>query len=369
MEGNRHTQTGGSLGGGGGAREESAPGKHHGLEDDDAPQDAYEGIDVDQARRLAALFCVVGPVTSVFALAVWPPMAIGGAVGWLAATALVAATLALGAWAYRQRDFNRLLLVPYAGLLVIAAGVWLTGGHGSPYAELYVLSVVYVAGIYSRQRIAAFFAVLALALAAPLVYDGWDMHAAQVMSVSLVFLLGLALLVMMLARSLRRQRISLQRLAGCDELTGLGNRRALEETLDREINRAGRTGSPLTIAIVDIDGFKGVNDQFGHLAGDQCLRGVASALAGETRRSDLCFRWGGDEFVMLLPDTPKSGGEVLQGRLGAAIERSAVVPDGRQLTVTCGFAQFSEGVNVDALIGAADDDLRKAKQVAAARAR
>src|SRR5204862_6949646 len=90
-------------------------------------------------------------------------------------------------------------------------------------------------------------------------------------------------------------------LARVDPLTGLGNRRAFEESMATEIARSRRHESPLSLLICDLDQFKKINDAYGHLAGDNCLRQVADALRNELRGADVCFRWGGDEFVVVLP--------------------------------------------------------------------
>ena len=95
-----------------------------------------------------------------------------------------------------------------------------------------------------------------------------------------------------------------------DPLTGLYNRRFLGEALAREIERAKRYGHPLTLVMVDVDDFKAVNDRYGHVVGDTALRRVAEALLGNVRAGDLVFRYGGEEFVVLLPETENGGGPV-----------------------------------------------------------
>ena len=107
-----------------------------------------------------------------------------------------------------------------------------------------------------------------------------------------------AVLYAVVARSLAE----LQDQALTDPLTGLGNRRALDRDFEAESARAARTGRPLTVMVIDVDGRKQLNDSRGHSAGDEALRKVASALRGLTRRSDRAYRIGGDEFVALLAD-------------------------------------------------------------------
>ncbi|WP_130483242.1 sensor domain-containing diguanylate cyclase [Sphaerotilus mobilis] len=98
-------------------------------------------------------------------------------------------------------------------------------------------------------------------------------------------------------------QFKLEELAANDTLTGLSNRRHGEAFLDSQLALCARVGMPLGLCLVDIDHFKVVNDLHGHLLGDRVLRAVAQAMAGELRRSDLAYRWGGDEFVVVCPDT------------------------------------------------------------------
>jgi two-component system chemotaxis response regulator CheY len=104
-------------------------------------------------------------------------------------------------------------------------------------------------------------------------------------------------------------------------LTGLPNRRWLLERLGRELDRQHRNTAPLTVAYIDLDGFKGVNDLHGHAEGDRCLSLVAEALKLALRPGDVVARMGGDEFVVLLPSTAQAAANLVLGRLRAAIER------------------------------------------------
>jgi len=107
--------------------------------------------------------------------------------------------------------------------------------------------------------------------------------------------------------------------ASRDPLTGLNNRRAFGEHLEREISRARRENQSLGLMVLDIDWFKRINDEIGHLAGDQVLVEVAAALKQNIRRSDMLFRFAGDEFVLLLPNISERGLEVLRTRLQDAV--------------------------------------------------
>jgi diguanylate cyclase (GGDEF)-like protein len=147
-------------------------------------------------------------------------------------------------------------------------------------------------------------------------------------------------------------------LAMRDQLTGLYNRRAFEERLDEERARVARTGEPLALLVIDLDGLKGINDAGGHLAGDEALRLAAEALRSSIRLSDLPCRPGGDEFAVILP------GAGLDAALGVA-ERAR-----RRLNeLSGGRFRFSGGAAVDAGIGIPTDELYRTADDAAYRAK
>ena len=156
-----------------------------------------------------------------------------------------------------------------------------------------------------------------------------------------------------------------ERQALVDGLTGIANRRACEDALSHEIARAGRLNTPLTLVVADLDGFKAVNDRHGHAVGDDVLREFAAVLRGTLRESDLAGRWGGEEFVLLLPGTEAEGGVQLAERVRSALaERSFAGRDGAVLQVTCSFgvAQHRPGVGERELFAQADRALYQAKR-------
>jgi diguanylate cyclase len=110
----------------------------------------------------------------------------------------------------------------------------------------------------------------------------------------------------------------LARRSPTDSLTGLGNRRGWDEQLSRELARARRSGEPLSIAVLDLDGFQAFNDSHGHQAGDRLLVAVAAAWGSELREVDMLCRWGGDEFAALLPNCPRDKADAVIARLAAA---------------------------------------------------
>ena len=143
-----------------------------------------------------------------------------------------------------------------------------------------------------------------------------------------------------LARTLlefKRYLDSCQEAAFTDHLTGLANRRRFERQLDREVARTERYGHPFCLLLIDIDNFKGVNDTYGHDAGDEALRMVANVIQSGTRGIDTGARIGGDEFAVILPETNLARGLEVAERLRAAIAALSIDPAGR-ITASLGVA-------------------------------
>ncbi len=147
-----------------------------------------------------------------------------------------------------------------------------------------------------------------------------------------------------------------------DELTGLANRRHGAHELERAVSLATRHGHLLALARGDVDHFKAINDTHGHQAGDRVLAEVARRLAGAVRGGDELARWGGDEFVVILPDTDREGALRAAERLRAAVAAAPVVVNGGAVAVTIsvGWAHWS-GDTPDDLLARADRSLYQAK--------
>ncbi|WP_438872361.1 diguanylate cyclase [Paractinoplanes maris] len=156
-----------------------------------------------------------------------------------------------------------------------------------------------------------------------------------------------------------------QRLSLTDPLTGLWNYRYLRESLRREVERASRFGRMLAVLVLDLDHFKDVNDTYGHAAGDAVLGEFARRIRIGLREVDVAFRQGGEEFVVLLPETDAYGGAIVAERLGAAVRDRPVVVEGTQIpiSVSIGVAVFPEhGENSPQVLAAADRALYAAKR-------
>ena len=166
----------------------------------------------------------------------------------------------------------------------------------------------------------------------------------------------------------RRLERQLRHHAERDELTGLANRRVFATELGRQLARERRYGGESSLLMIDLDGFKDVNDTLGHAAGDLVLQAVSYLLVERVRDTDLAARLGGDEFAVLLPETPREGAEVLAIDIVQAVrELSVDIGDGRRAGVTAsvGIAssgELSDDVDEDALLGAADVAMYEAKR-------
>ena len=160
----------------------------------------------------------------------------------------------------------------------------------------------------------------------------------------------------------KRLEAELRRLSNTDGLTSLFNRRHLDESLERELDRARRYHLPLSVLMFDIDHFKKFNDTHGHDQGDRVLQAVATTMRGALRNQDYPCRYGGEEFVAILPNTSKAGAYSLAERLRRDIER--LVVDGLRVTISIGVSEFPD-LDVEdqaALINAADEAMYEAKR-------
>ncbi|MCA9580404.1 MAG: diguanylate cyclase [Myxococcales bacterium] len=152
-----------------------------------------------------------------------------------------------------------------------------------------------------------------------------------------------------------------ERLAATDSLTSLPNRGRCNEALQNEVERARRYGVPFCVALIDIDRFKSINDEFGHAAGDDALRDAASILRNQARNTDFVGRWGGEEFIAIMPGTRIGGAKVAADRLRGALEKGAQRPDGQSITISVGVAQFDGAESAEVLIDRVDRALYAAK--------
>jgi len=154
--------------------------------------------------------------------------------------------------------------------------------------------------------------------------------------------------------------VAYQRLAVTDALTGLANRRGIDQHMRREVARVLRHGYRLSFVLLDIDHFKKVNDQFGHGVGDEVLRRVSESISRTLRASDMAARWGGEEFLVVLTDTGLEGAGMCAERIRSAVEALSV-PRVSHVTISAGVAELNPGEDLSVALLRADEMLYKAK--------
>jgi diguanylate cyclase (GGDEF)-like protein len=325
--------------------------------------DPYAGADMGPALRMCVPAWLITALVAVVSLVLSPPSRLGS-LGWAIACATILGFVLAAVWVRRRgqrTSFNELLVQSYLAVGQIALLQWLTAGSSSPLGSVLLLWAVYTACIHPPRRTLPYLGFVALAALAPFTYEGWDSLAGGRLGVQLVLWFALGMFATHWTDDVRSKRLRMQQegdaarlSARTDPLTGLDNRLALTEMLGVELQRARIGRQPLSVVVVDLNGFKEINDRFGHLNGDECLREAAAALDSSRRGLDRCFRWGGDEFVMVLPDTDHAGAEDLAARLRRAVPTQCLRPDGSPLTIATGTAQATPDMDADELLGTAD---------------
>ena len=162
-------------------------------------------------------------------------------------------------------------------------------------------------------------------------------------------------------------QLRLEKQANTDELTGVANRRSFERKVDHAISLHSRNGNIFSLVLLDVDGFKAVNDQCGHIEGDVVLREISDIISSSIRETDFCARWGGDEFIILISGNDEQA-VVIAERIRKQVEqirkcpdKNAEAQDGVIVTVSCGVAQFRTGETLDSLTLRADQAMYKSK--------
>jgi diguanylate cyclase (GGDEF)-like protein len=279
--------------------------------------------------------------------------------------AMVALSFATGAVLYFGAARLPAAAVPIAlvgGTFVITAGIYFDGHGPSPAGIYYVWLGVLAFYFLSRWQAALIIALMGAAYAAVL-----DTVPSIQPQQRWLTTMGIAVIAGMLI-SFVRDRIEelvarLTDAARTDPLTGLLNRRALEELFEIELERSARTGRPLSVIVGDLDRFKIVNDRLGHQQGDQTLQALAAELGRWKRRIDMAARVGGEEFALLLPETDERGAFLVAERLRRATKR--LFADGPfKLTISFGVASFPDhGEDAETVLRAADQALYAAKNM------
>jgi diguanylate cyclase (GGDEF)-like protein len=211
-------------------------------------------------------------------------------------------------------------------------------------AFAYPWIAIYAAHFFPRRAVNAIGLLISVAFGVALIASGLS-HIAIYWLVVTITIWSICLLLGNLSESLRRE-------IGTDHLTGLLNRSGFLAAAVRERALANRTGNPLTVAVIDLDDFKHVNDRAGHAAGDQLLAGLARAWRERLRPSDILARHGGDEFVLLLPCTSATGADAALTRMRG---------EGDPVSWSIGVSEWLAGEHLDAALARADALLYEAK--------
>ncbi|MGS7252155.1 diguanylate cyclase [Pseudomonas anuradhapurensis] len=220
--------------------------------------------------------------------------------------------------------------------------------------------------IYTFARVPQLPLIVLVAHSADEVFQSWRRTAIMVSVATGVLCVGILWLTLLLGRELRRRHEAeqgLETLASTDSLTGLANRRRLDQVLRQEWARAQRNRKPLAVLMVDVDHFKAFNQRHGHAGGDHALREVAKTIEACIRRpADLAARYGGEEFQVVLPETDLAGAHWLAERIRASVE--ALTPfadDTHSVTVSIGIGVSGTQHDLARVLGAADEALYRAK--------
>jgi diguanylate cyclase (GGDEF)-like protein len=325
--------------------------------------DHYELLDARLLGRLAGFLFCCAAITAALLLAFDPPTGPLGRHGWIAAALIIALALVSGGAMIVNRrvlSARMLMLIALSGPTMIGTVEWLADGRSS-YGQLLVLSIVWGGAVLPPLRLVIVALADAFVVFLPVLYGHADdgMLAERLGTIGIVFTLAVVCLAHSARmRDVRRQllgeRAEADELARVDALTGLGNRRALDEALVTQIALASRTGRPLAALVGDLDRFKQINDRFGHHDGDRILREVALVLRDVVRTPDTCFRWGGDEFVILLAEVDLSAADEIGTRISDAVPARCATPDAAPVTITFGTAEHVAGQSGGRLLAIAD---------------
>jgi diguanylate cyclase (GGDEF)-like protein len=252
---------------------------------------------------------------------------------------------------------SRGILLAAAALAFSAGLVFLTGGFSSPFALAFPLIVAGASLVVGRVGAASAAAGAAATYIAAAYASGGAPTTMELagLAVTLTGLFLLAYIGSAVGREQRRSRDAALRLSAIDALTGQYNRTTFFNALEREIARSDRSGRAFCLVMLDLDDLKTVNDRHGHHAGDAILRAVAGTVSRSVRRIDVAARYGGDEFVALLPETDPTGGWVLAEKIRLGVAELGVAGIESSPTVSVGVVSYPlDGRTADGLMIAAD---------------
>jgi diguanylate cyclase (GGDEF)-like protein len=317
----------------------------------------------DRVFRVASWAFLLAATVIVAASGEWPA-ALPRIVILVAVTGafvlLVQDVLPSGSFKALRAVLQAVVAVTFATLLVV-----FTGGYDSPFFFTFPL-IVAAAALVMGPLAALVLAILAVAgyLVAASFISGMPTTIQIVATaVNLTGLFLLAYIASAVAREQRRARDAALQLSSRESLTGLYNRTFFFGALEREIARSDRSGRAFCLVMLDLDELKDVNDRHGHHAGDAVLRAVADTVRNCVRRIDVTARYGGDEFVALLPETDPTGGWVVAEKIRLGVSEATIPGLSFRPTVSVGVVSFpADGRSADALMVSADRAMYASKR-------
>lgn len=314
-------------------------------------------IDRHLDSRILMGFLVIGVVAlaplTVWHVLTWNPLMIV-LTGGLCGACVVAAT------AIHRHPQNQ-WLVGSIGLVMVllynsvCIGVLATlGGPGSYWVYPSILANFYILSLRPATGLNISLGVAAL----------WILYGHMEPAYYYRFLATLPICMffaVVFGSAITRQRNILRREVAVDSLTGARNRRSLDSSLEVAVERRERYGEPASLIMLDLDHFKTFNDEFGHIAGDEALKSVVGILLRDTRKMDSVYRYGGDEFLVLLPHADMQQAAGFAERFHANIHKAGIGPRDPALTVSMGIAELLPDQSAEDWLHAADTVLYEAK--------
>jgi diguanylate cyclase (GGDEF)-like protein len=270
---------------------------------------------------------------------------------------------------YKRETRWKIAIETWAMIVFITWSLWFTGKLASPLLNTYMLAVITSA--LTLGKLTTLIEVVLIAACHVLLADAdpsqalFTLRGIGSMAAQLAPVLLVAYVTTMFSADIRYGLNKAKLLSETDELTGLYNTRGFAIVADRLFGQAQRYKRAVSVLMVDSDNLKSVNDTHGHEAGNRLLKQLAARIQAELRYTDVPARYGGDEFILLLPETPSRGAADVAERIRESMAAKPIVYDGKAVpsTVSIGVATFPEdGNSLDALVGRADRALYRAKQ-------
>jgi len=328
-------------------------------------QDELKGF----SRTIAEIEWLLLSLVMVYLLAVGPPyegrIAIHAALFFFAAFILGLHYVHF----YRLENRTKLMFENSVMIVFITWVVWFTGQINSPLLNLYLLPIIASALIFGKLPTAIKVSVII----ACFMFFSYDPKSktlltlpfwGELMAIAAPMIL-VAYITTMLAADIRYAVDKIKQVSDTDELTGIYNMRAFSSMLQRAFRQSVRYGHALSVVMIDSDNLKQINDTYGHESGNRLLQHLVRCIREQLRGSDVMARFGGDEFIVLLPETSNKGALEMAERIRKAIEvsRFDVRSGDTNITVSLGIASYPEdGGNLDVILDKADKAMYRAKQ-------